>query len=190
MRLCLGLAAVVVIGVAAPARARADVFVFKDLDGFEKCMQLDHLVETVKTDKGEQTRLLRPAEIQGRCVEAGVKVVVAAKSKELAMSFVVAAKRLGSWVNALDLIGPLEDLSIASCNEMAVYEVLMSGLEADDEGSVELKKSKAVIKRCLKDAEFKKDFLDEQDSQNARRAAHACQILAEEKLVKSCKGTK
>jgi len=34
--------------------ARADVFAFKDLDGFERCMQLDHLVEKVNTDNGSQ----------------------------------------------------------------------------------------------------------------------------------------
>jgi len=185
------LAAVVLVAIAlAPLPARADAFVFSDLDGFEKCMQLDHLVETVKTAGGEQTRLLRPPEIQARCATAGVKVVVDAKNKDLAMSFVLSAKRLGSWPNALALVDPLEDLSRPACNEMAVYEVIMEGLDLEDEHSPELKQSRSIVKRCLKDAQFKTDFLDEQVSENPHRAAHACQILTEEKLVKTCKTRK
>ena len=178
----------------APLPARADAFVFSDLEGFEKCMQLDHLVETVKTAGGEQTRLLRQPEIQARCATAGVKVLVDAKNKDLAMSFVLSAKRLGTWPNALELVDPLVDLSRAACNEMEVYEVVMDGLDVEDERSPELnrelKKSRSIVKRCLKDTQFKTDFLDEQVSENPHRAAHACQILTEEKLVKTCKTRK
>jgi hypothetical protein len=46
------------------------------------------------------------------------------------------------------------------------------------------------VKRCLKDKEFRKDFLEEQDSSDANISANACQILLEEKLVKSCKAAK
>jgi hypothetical protein len=46
------------------------------------------------------------------------------------------------------------------------------------------------VKRCLKDGEFKKDFLEEKDSSDSYLAANACTILLEEKLVKSCKETK
>ncbi len=47
-----------------------------------------------------------------------------------------------------------------------------------------------LIKRCLKDAAFKKDVLEEKDSGDATRAKYACEILRDEKLVKSCKGGK
>ncbi len=185
LRFCVALAIVL-----APLTARADAFVFSDLDGFEKCMQLDHLVETVKTAGGEQTRLLRQPEIQARCATAAVKVVVDAKNKDLAMSFVLSAKRLGSWPNALALVEPLADLSRAACNEMAIYEVVMEGLDVEDERSPELKQSRSIVKRCLSDAQFKTDFLDEQVSENPHRVAHACRILTEEKLVKTCKTRK
>ena len=174
--------------VAAPSRAHADVFVFKDLAGFEKCMSLNHLAETEKTDKGEQTRWLSQSEIQQRCVDAGVKVVAAAKNRDLATSFVSSAKRLGSPRLALDLVGALVEISLSACNEMSNYEILMGPLEDRDDASVDLQKTRPHIKRCLKDPQFAKDFMDEKDNQDPHHAAHACQILAEEKLVKSCKG--
>ena len=173
---------------ASTVTARADVFAFKDLDGFEKCMQLDHLVETVKTANGSQTRVLRPDEIQERCVAAAVPVLQQAKSKDMAMDFVKATRRLSAPVNALDLIGVLADLSIASCNDIEVYGILMMPL--DNEPGKYLTKDKPVIKRCLKDKDFVKDFLEEKDSYKEHRAQNACQILLEEKLVKSCKGGK
>ncbi len=183
------LALVVLAAAAAPARA--DVFAFKDLDGFEKCMQLDHLVETIKTDKGAQTRVLGPDEIQPRCIEAAAKLLAQAKNKDMAFDFVKATKRLSAHVNALELINVLVDLSLPHCNQMEVYDVLMEGLEVskDDTGPY-LKRARAAIKKCLKDKDFKKDFVDEKDSANEYRAANACQILLDEKIVKSCKGGK
>ena len=178
---------VVVLLVGSLGVARADVFAFKDLEGFEKCMQLDHLVETVKTDKGSQTRLLGPGEIQPRCIDASVKLV--AKNKDLAMDVVKSIKRLSAPVNALDVISVLVDLSLPACNEIEIYEVVMVPLDGTPDTTT-FAKSKSIIKRCLKDKDFKKDFLDEKDSQNAHRAANACQILLDEKLVKACKGGK
>lgn len=190
MRVGLVLGAAIGLGLLAPQRAHADAFVFKDHDGFEKCMNLDHLVETVKTDKGEQSRFLQPDEIQPRCVEAGVKLVAGAKNKDLGMQLVATTKRLASPRLALDLVGATIDIAVAQCNEMAIYEVLMGPLGDFEDGSADLKKTRPIIKRCLKDKTFAKDFMDEKDSEDAHRAAHACQILVEEKLVKTCKGAK
>jgi len=91
-------------------------------------MELDHLVEKVNTDKGAQARLLSPLEIQMRCIEAAVKLVSASKNKDLAMDFVKATKRLTAPENSLDLVGALVDISIAACNDLAAYEVLIKGL--------------------------------------------------------------
>jgi len=179
---------VLLLGVAR--EARADAFAFKDLDGYEQCMALDHLVETVNTDKGSQTRLLSSLEIQQRCIAAAAKLVTAAKNKDTTMAFVKATKRLTAPVNALDLIAPLVEQALPACNDMAVYEVLLRGLEQPKDERYYLPRTRAIVKRCLKDAAFRKDFLEEQDNTDAAIAANACQLLLEDKLVKACKGGK
>jgi len=177
------------ICAAAAGSASADVFAFKDLDGFEKCMALDHLVETVKTDSGAQHRLLGPEEIQPRCVEAAVKLLTPTKNKELMFEFVKSTKRLSGPVQALPLISLLVDTSVVACNEIENYSVILRPLD-DPPDRTYFPRSKSIIKRCLKDNDFRKDFLEEKDSENEHRAASACQILIEEKLVKTCKGAK
>lgn len=186
VKVCLVLVAL--LGMSGVARA--DVFAFKDLDGFEKCMQLDHLLEKVNTKDGSQARLLSPLEIQLRCIESAVKLVSASKNKDLTMDFVKATKRLTAPENSLDLIGVLVDTSIAACNDIAVYEVFIKALSYPRDNTFYLPRARSIVKRCLKDKEFRKDFLEEQDKDDAYVAANACQILLEEKLVKSCKGGK
>ncbi|HEX4416458.1 MAG TPA: hypothetical protein VH165_01105 [Kofleriaceae bacterium] len=186
MKACLIL--LVLVGTVVPASA--DVFVFKDLDGFEQCMQTDHLVEQVKTDTGSQTRLLTQEEIQVRCVATGAKLLAGTKNKDQGLAFVKSTKRLSAPELSLDLIGPLADYAIAACNEMAVYEVILRGLGRSRDGNPIYAKTRNIVKRCLKDGEFKKDFLEEKDSGDAQVADNACQILLEEKLVKACKGSK
>ena len=192
MKACLVL--VIALGlvglVGTRSAARADVFAFKDLEGFEKCMQLDHLVEKVTTDKGEQARLLGPLEIQMRCIEAAVKLLAPSKNKDLIMDFVKATKRLTAPENSLDLISVLVDTSLPACNELAIYEVLTRALSHPKEDKFYLTRVRSIVKRCLKDKDFRKDFLEEQDNADATIASNACQIMLEEKLVKSCKGSK
>jgi hypothetical protein len=181
---------VLLVLVATVAPASADIFVFKDLDGFEQCMQTDHLVEKVKTDNGSQTRFLSPEEIRVRCLASAAKLIAANKNKEQGLAFVSSTKRLSAPENALELIGPLVDFAVPACNEMAVYEVILRGLSRDKDGNPVFAKTRNIVKRCLKDAAFKKDFLEEKDSSDATVAANACGILLEEKLVKACKASK
>ncbi len=176
--------------VATPRVAHADVFAFKNLEGFEKCLQLDHLVEKVNTADGSQTRLLDPVEIQLRCVDAAVKLAAAKKDKGLTMEFVTATKRLSGAANAIDLTGVLTELSIATCNDMPVYEVFLAALAYSQDNTFYPQRVRRVVKHCLKDKEFRKDFLEEQDNADAHIAGNACRILLEEKLVKACKGSK
>jgi hypothetical protein len=177
-----------VLLLATVRLAHADVFAFKDLEGFEKCMQLDHLIERVDTADGSQTRLLEPGEIQQRCIAAAVKLAAARKDKDLTMELVKATRRLSGDANAIDLTGVLIDLSIPACNDMVVYEVFLAALSLPRDNTFYLPRVRRVVKRCLKDKEFRKDFLEEQDNGNADIARNACQILLEDKLVKSCKG--
>jgi hypothetical protein len=177
----------VIVGVLAgtATESRADVFAFKDLDGFKECLVLDHLVETVKTGTGKQTRLLGPAEIQPRCIDAAVTLLAVSKSKDLVMSFVAAVGQLSARENALGLVSLVVDQSVTACNDMAAYEVLLKALEHSADSYVT--RSKAIVTRCLKDNAFRKDFVEELANSDAHIAAHACDILQDAKLVKTCK---
>ena len=176
-----------VIGLLLPASAYAGAFDFKDADGFEKCMRLDHLVESVKTGSGYETRLLAPEEIQPRCVAAATALVTSTKDKALATACIAITKREAGPELALDLIDALVTLALPPCNDMENYEVLMRPISSGYETDWGKKKAIPIIRKCLKDADFKKDFLEEKDSGDERRAANACQILLSEKLVKGCK---
>lgn len=185
------LAAAALVTLAALAQAagaaHADVFEIKDHDSFEKCMGTDHLVETVTTAKGSQARMLSPGEIQERCIGAGATFLRGKKSKDLALEFIKTTKRLSAHENALELVSAMSEFSPVGCNDLAAYTVLTRALSfPKDTGSL-YPRAKAAIKRCLKDQDFKKDFLEEIDSSDERVAASSCQILLEEKLVKACK---
>jgi hypothetical protein len=174
--------------MAMYSSAHADVFVFKDLDGYEKCLQTDHLVETIKTEKGEQTRLLTEFEIQLRCIESAVKLLTPSKDKALIVSFIKLTKRMTGQENSLDLINVLVGNSLPACNDMAIYVVINRSLSRsrDTDRRSYFNRGRAIAKRCLKDPQYRKDFLEEKDSPNATLRANACEILREEKLVKSC----
>ncbi len=173
--------------VGAMGTARADVFEIKDQESFEKCLATDHLLETVNTAKGTQSKVLDPIEIQMRCIAGGVKLVAAKKDKALALEFVETAKRMTAHVNALDLVSALVDISLPACNELAGYTVVTRALSFPSDSGTLYPRAKSIVKRCLKDKDYKKDFLEEIDSSDALVAANSCQILLGEKLVKSCK---
>ena len=185
-----GLILLVLAGTASSAHA--DVFGFKDLDGYERCLQTDHLVETVKTDKGEQSRMLNQLEIQLRCIDSAVKLLAPSKGSDLAMSFVKMTKRLTGPENALPIISVAVDKSLPVCNEMANYEVLNRALSRPKTSEVKssFQRARAIAKRCLKDNQYRQDFLEEKDSPTAELAANACDLLLEEKIVKSCPARK
>jgi hypothetical protein len=178
---------ILVILCVLNSHAHADVFAFKDLEGYVKCLETDHLVETITTKDGAQTRLLGAAEIQLRCSEAAVKLLAGTKDKDKAIEFVKTTKRLSAWDNAAELVGVAADAAVPTCNELALYEVLTHVLRAPREHNQYFTKAKVSVKKCLKDKTFKSDFLEEKDSQDKTLAANACAILLEEKLVKACK---
>lgn len=181
----LGVIAACVIA-ASTATARADVFAFKDHDGFEKCLNTDHLVETVKTADGEQSRFLSQVEVQMKCIDAAVKLLAGTRNKDTFKAFVDSVKRLSAPENALPLIDLYIGVELAVCNDMANYEVMTKGLGHGEDAYTT--RAKKIAKRCLKDEAFKKDFLEEQTNGDSYVAKHACEVLIEEKLVKSCKG--
>jgi len=175
----------VLAGSVTTAHAE-DIFAFKDLEGYEKCLNTDHLVESTNTKDGSQKRLLSQIEIQLKCVDAAVKLLGQTKKKDQMADFIKATKRLSAWENSLDLINVLVDASLPDCNEMAYYEVLTKSLSAPRDNNRYFTRAKTVVKKCLKDKTFKADFLEEKDSSNSYLSENACVILLEEKLVKAC----
>lgn len=180
----------VVLALAIPATAHADIFAFKDLGGFEKCMQTDHVVDSVTTDKGTQARYLGPGEIQARCVDSAVKLLTPLNKPVTDLEFVVTTRRLSSTLTAIDLVGVLAGHSLAGCNELAAYEVLIEGLSRpkDTLRTSPFTRARAIARRCLDDKAFRTDFLEEKDRSGTELAINACELLLEKKLVTSCKG--
>lgn len=165
--------------------ARADVFAFGDVEGFEKCMRLDFLVETVHTKDGDQSRALDADEIQARCVDAAAHLVAASRKPDLGVALVHSAGRLGPSQRALPIADATIALALAPCNDIEVYRTLLEPL-SNDGGEPWRSRARGPIKRCLGDRDFRKDFIDEKDSDDGKRAANVCQILLDEKILKTC----
>jgi hypothetical protein len=174
---------------ALPMGAHADVFNFKDLPGFEQCMQTPHLIEEIKTDQGIQKRQQGEVEIQMRCIASAVNLLTPRKSQDTDLAFIHAAKRLTAHENVVDLVGVLADHAPAGCNDLAAYTVLTTALSHPKEtGSTSLfARTKRVVQQCLKNRQFQADFLEEKDARNTYLAKNACEILRDEKMVKVCK---
>lgn len=182
-----GIALILAI-LGAAATARADAFAFKNVEGFERCMQLDHLVETVHTDDGAQTRWLEPGEIQQRCIEAALKLLAPSKKHDVIIPFVKVVSRLSAPENATGLSALAAAVAPAACNDLAIYEVVIAGIAHIDDPYVD--RAKALAGQCLKDGEFRKDFSDELKNGDKHVRAHACDVLLAARLVKSCEGSK
>lgn len=169
--------------------AHADLFTFTDLAGFEKCLQTEHLLETTKTKNGEQTRILTQPEIQELCIARAGALLRQQKDAALGISLVTATKRLSAPSNALPLVDTLTTFSVASCNELEVYTVLTHMLEVSKSRGW-FAKASPVVKRCLADKQYRRDFREELDSPTGELAVHACDLLRQEKLHKTCQGSK
>ena len=87
------------------------------------------------------------------------------------------------------LLTYLAKRSPKSCNDDKTYDTvlkLIDGPSSKDEKSL-YQGSVRVIKACLKDKQFKKDIMDEQNSlKNGYRYRNVCNILKAEKLIKKC----
>lgn len=184
MKIYMALSLAILGAAATPARARADAFAFKDVEGFERCMQLDHLVETVHTGEGAQTRWLDPGEIQQRCIDAAMKLLAPGKKRDEIIAYVKVVSRLSAPENAIGLAGLAAAAAPAACNDLAIYEAVIAGLAHDGDPYVD--RAKALAGRCLEDREFRKDFSDELGNGDPHVRAHACDVLLAARLVKSC----
>jgi hypothetical protein len=167
--------------VAAPSD---DVFAFTDLAGFEACLRQKTLVLT----SSGQTRTLDEAEIQARCATAAAQYLARVRSADV-MAYIATTRRNANRpAVALDLIELAVRRSPAACNDMAIYNMLADVFDGIPSGQgPQIAHTKAIIVRCLADAAFRKDFLEELQSRDKPMAARACEILTDQKLVTSCK---
>ncbi len=172
----------------AVSSAFADIFVFNDLAGYEKCLAADHVVDTTKTSGGSQTRFLDQMEVKDRCISSAVTLLSKQKNAGTIKEFIASTKRATAPENSVDLCGVLVGISRPACNDMEVYSVLHKALSHPKSKAQDsyFAKARKVVKNCLKDADFKKDFTEEKDASDSYLKANACEILLEEKIVKSC----
>ncbi|MEQ1878787.1 MAG: hypothetical protein ABL958_19255, partial [Bdellovibrionia bacterium] len=120
---------VLIIFAFATAHAESDIFTFKDVKGFEKCMNTDHLVEIEKGQTKESGRFLRQGEVQLRCIEKAVTLLGAQKpDKGVFLKFIQTTKRTSAHESALDLINVAVTKIVAECNNIELYEVLTKAL--------------------------------------------------------------
>jgi hypothetical protein len=175
--------------IALPMAARADVFAFKDLEGYQKCLRTDHLVESDRTGTRTQTQYRGKLDVQVRCVEAAVALLAKEQNKDTLIRYVKATFAETAQANAIDLVALLAKADRPSCNEKMIYDVLLdifSGPRSDAADSL-YQRAKKVAKLCLSDKTFRQDFTEELNSTpGSYRADAACEILTEEKIVKSC----
>lgn len=169
------------------------VFAFSDLDGFERCLRTDRVVEEISGAGAAQTRVLAAGEIQQRCVASAVKLLAPAKNADDDLAYLAAARRLAAPETALDLVGVLVDHTLAGCNDLGAFEVLTRAL-ARPRGagkSSPFVKARAIVKRCLNDREFRGDFIAEKDRpREPELSANVCAILLEEKVLAACRPEK
>jgi hypothetical protein len=151
-------------------------------------MQIDDMIVTETTATGSQSRHLDEIEIQVRCIASAARLLATAKKQAAIMPFIAATKRLSAPINALPLIDLATRVALPSCNEL--YDVLESALELPDDFGHYVAHAKPIAARCLKDKAFQKGFTDELGSREKLLAAHACDLLLEQKLIQSCTGSK
>ena len=178
-------------GLAVTASvAKADIFAIKSLDGFEKCLQQDHLVETVKSGSSKQSKFMDKIQVQDRCFQSATSYLSKERKAATVQEWVKVAFNNSAHANAIDLLKILAGLDVKKCNDDMIYKTLLdifSGPKSEDKKSLYQRgKSTALI--CLKDPTFKKDFMDEQDSTpDSYRYNAVCDVLKSAGLIKACK---
>jgi hypothetical protein len=175
-----------------PTISKADIFAFKNTDGFEKCLQQDHLVETSKGGGGKQSRFLDKMQIQYRCFESATALLSNEKKLPTVLEWVKTAFEHSAHANAIDLLKILASLDVKKCNDKMIYNTILdifSGPISTDKKSL-YQRGKSVALICLKDSTFKADFLEEQNSTPGGYQFNAvCDVLMSAGIIKACKKT-
>lgn len=182
----------VFLGGSFSSLSKGDIFEFTNKDGFESCLKNTHLVETKSAKSGKQSRYLSKTDVQHRCFLSAESKLKNEKKAQVILGWVKVAQSNSSRENSIHLQGMLVKRSKKFCNEDMVYDnvlKLLSGPSSKDKKSLYVGATN-VINTCLKDKQFKQDFLDEQDStKSSYRYTNICKILKDKKLIKKCFGT-
>lgn len=170
--------------------ARADLFSFKDIEGFEKCLRSTHMVETTRTSSGNQKKYLSKIDIQERCFKRATQVLKSEKKASTIRKWTKLAFKNSDRANAIDLIALEVKRSPKSCNDSEAYDTflrIVNGPSSKDSKSLYMR-AKGAIQTCLKkDKQFKTDFMDEQDAtRTGYQYKNVCEILKNEGLIKKC----
>jgi hypothetical protein len=177
------------------AMASGSLFEFKDAEGFEKCLSIQSMMEKTNTANGFEKRSLEPWEIQERCAKAAADRVAQDANKKSRLEYLRLSKARAVPETALFVVDALATADPAFCNEMAAYEILTELLSQPDSTTPSYRKrmerTRKTVNRCLKDKQFRSDFLEEKDSPASKYLqANACQILKDAKMVNQCSGPK
>lgn len=182
--------AVAAFGLVLSTSASADIFAFKTVEGFEKCLRQDHLVETAKSGDKKQSRYLDKMEVQYRCFESATAHLSKEKKPAVVADWIKVGMKNSDRQNSIDLMKILAMLDPTKCNDSMIYDTILdifSGPKKEDKKSL-YQRAKSVTKVCLKDKTFKTDFMDEQDSTpGSYRYEAVCDVLKSEGLIKACK---
>ncbi len=181
----------IAIVILLTSRADADIFNFTDIKGFETCLQTQQLKEIETVAGSQQEHWFTQIELQQRCIQNAIKILKSGSfSSANILDYVKTTKRESAHEQSLDLIQVLVEKNLKECNNMEVYSVVKKALShPQDYPSVQgsyFEKTKQILKFCMKDIEFKKDFIEEKDSTDQYLADNVCQVLLTEKIIKSC----
>jgi hypothetical protein len=177
------------IGIFVAGNAAADIFDIKNEQNFTDCMSSDHLIET-KGDKVKQSKYLSSLDIQERCISAAKKHLAKEKDPKVIANWIAISNKYSHRDNAIDLIGLQVKLAVKTCNDKDIYDRVMSIMAMPSKKDPEslYQRGWNVIRTCLKDKQFKEDFMDEQDSsKSSYQYTNVCEVLMGEKLIKKCK---
>ncbi len=170
-----------IFAVAAHAE---DLFQFADGPGYERCLRQP----PPKVGKHSMEKL----EIIEKCLVQAEKTV-AANPKDLARikAFLEITRVNSAPENALAFVGAWIKLDLHACEDPESYDILMLALghpDAYPSNSHSFAKiSRGLVKQCLMDADFKKDAIEElETNDDSYVKKNLCQILTASKLVKKC----
>ncbi len=173
--------------------AQASIFSFKDESGYEKCLNTDS-IEEISSDGGKmEKRWLHGQELKERCAEKAVALAERQKDGGKLLEMVELTRRKAGPQLALPLAQHLVKLKISYCNDMKVYDLILKTLQHPVSTKVakeDFEQAKKLVASCVKDKEFKTDFIEEQSNGDSFISKNACQILQDLKIVKTCEAKK
>lgn len=183
------IAVLFLLAVISLDKAKADIFAFNSPGGFEKCLRNTHLVETSSTKTGNQKKYLNKIDIQERCFQKATDVLKGTKDAGEIEKWISVGFNNSDNANSIDLIGLKVKLEKNACNDSKIYDTflrILRGPSSKDPLTL-YQRARSAIKTCLKDKQFKEDFIEEQNAtKGSYQHTNVCDILVSEGVIKRC----